>query len=209
MAAIEVQTRWGNLPARYPYITHDSPAAKLAIVLPGRSYPLDAPVMWYVTKAAYAAGCDVLGVEYGYQANGADLDMNDWEQLVAETIEGISKVDTTKYSQVVLIGKSLGTLVQSEISKRISPSVRNQIFLTPLRPVISAIHASDRALVVVGDADEAFTAADIAQISDTQSVQLSVMAEADHLLETGVVSQSIDILKQVAETCGAFCEQLL
>ena len=208
LSIIEVPTHSGPLPAKYNYLTHTSSSSSLAILFPGKAYPLDAPVMWYSAKAAFDAGCDVLGVEYGYQANRIDFDMDNLEYVIDEAAEALNKVLMTgKYSNVVLIGKSIGTLVQTKVLSKVSFQIRNHVFLTPLRPTIPAIREAENALVVVGDSDSSFGASDIAQITGLSGVKISIVPGADHGLETIDYRNSIDILKQVAILCGDFCRE--
>ncbi len=202
---IEVPTRWGGIPAQYHYLTHSAVSSKLVVLFPGQGYTLDAPVMWYAARAAFDAGCDVIGVEYGYQANRAELDIDDLHYLAEEASETLNNVITEQYSSVVFIGKSLGTMVQTEILENVSFSVRSHVFLTPVPSVIPAIRDSKNALVVVGDSDSIFGESDIAQINNMSHVGLRVIPGANHGLETKDYSSSIDILKQVAIWCGDFC----
>ncbi|WDL95692.1 alpha/beta family hydrolase [Alicyclobacillus sp. ALC3] len=205
MATLEVVTRWGTIPARYQYLQQTTPSSKLAVVFPGAAYNLDAPLMWYAARAAFQAGCDVIGVEYGYQANRTDFDADDLGHLVDEVTGALENEARERYSAIVFIGKSLGTVVQTEVSRKVSLPVRNHVFLTPVRRVVSFIRQSENALVVVGDADPLFGASEIAQISNSATVQLHVIAGGDHALETEDYSDSIDVLKKVAILCNEFC----
>jgi hypothetical protein len=162
--------------------------------------------MWYAEQAALHAGCDVIGVEYGYQANRSQLDMDELDSMIGEVADALNRIVTRSYANVVFIGKSLGTIVQTEVTSKVDFFVRNHIFLTPLRPIISAICASENSLVVVGDNDGAFTAADIVQITDLPNVKINVLPGADHSLEAKDYTESIGILKQVAKLCGDFCQ---
>ncbi len=209
LAAFEVVTRWGTTPAKYQYLQQTAPSSKLAVVFPGAAYNLDAPLMWYAARAAFQAGYDVIGVEYGYQANRTDFDVEDLGLLVDEATCALEGEANERYSAIVFMGKSLGTVVQTEVARKISLPVRNHVFLTPVRRVVSSIRRSENGLVVVGDADPLFGASDIAEISNLPTVQLHVVAGADHALETDDYSDSIDVLKKVAILCGEFCKNPL
>ena len=208
LSTIEVPTRWGALPARYNHLTHPTGSVTLAVLFPGRNYTLDAPLMWYSARAAFEAGCDVVGVEYGYQANRTELDIDELAYLFEEAAEALNNIMTGQYSNVVFIGKSIGTIVQTEILTKVSFPVLNHVFLTPLRPIIPAIRESHRSLVVVGGSDTAFGESDIAQIDNLPNVRVSVVPGADHQLETKDHRDSIDILKQVTALCRDFCREL-
>ncbi len=209
LSMIEVPTRWGIIPAKYHYLKHPTGSSHLAVLFPGKGYTLDAPVMWYSAKAAFDAGCDVLEVEYGYQANRVELMIDELDSLVEETAATLNNLVNNQYSNVVFIGKSIGTIVQTKVLQKLSFSVPNHIFLTPLKAIIPAIRDSKNALVIVGDRDSAFETSDITQVAGFSHVKLTVVPEADHGLETKDYSVSIDILKQVAILCGDFCRELL
>lgn len=209
MSTIEVPTRWGAIAASYDYRKHPTGSSKLAVLFPGRNYPMAAPLMWYSAMAAFEAECDVIGVEYGYMANRAELEIGDMEYLVDEAVGALENVVTAQYSQVVFVGKSIGTIVQNEVAQSVSFPVRNRVFLTPLRQVIPAIRQTHNALVVVGDRDSAFGPSDITQVTEIPRVQLQVMPGADHGLETGDFKESVDVLKRTATLCGDFCKHLL
>lgn len=209
LSTIEVPTRLGALPAKYQYLKHPTGSSKLAVVFPGQKYTLDAPLMWYSAKATFEAGCDVLKVEYGYQANRSELGVNELEYLIEEALGALENLVTGDYSSVVFIGKSIGTIVQSEVSQKLSFKVRNHVFLTPLSRVIPLIRQSENSLVIVGDSDNAFLTSDIAKITDLSNVQLHVISGADHGLETEDYRTSLDILKETTLLCGDFCKNLL
>lgn len=209
LSTIQVSTRWGTIPASYSFIKQTTNSSKLAVIFPGRGYNLDAPLMWYSALAAYDSGCDVLGVEYGYQANRADFKVEEQSYLVDEIVSALENAVSGKYSSVVFIGKSMGTIMQNEVLKSVSFSARNHVFLTPLRKVIPAIRQSENALLVVGDNDSLFGSSDITQVTNLSNVQLHVIPGADHGLETNDYRVSIDILKTTAVLCGDFCKNLL
>lgn len=164
--------------------------------------------MWYSAKAAYQAGCDVLGVEYGYQANRTDLHSDMVEALIDESAQAIQQQIIGRYNQAILIGKSLGTIVLTKVLERVSLPVTRQIFLTPLERVIPDILAARNALVVAGDADSALGPTAVAQIKQLSNVKLTLFPRANHALETEDLFESLDILKQTAKLCYDFCKEV-
>lgn len=169
---------------------------------------MPAPVMWYTARAVFEAGYDVLGVEYGYYANRVELDLDDLDYLIEETAGAVNSVVKGHYSNVVLVGKSLGTIVQSEIRKELAFPAPNQVFLTPLKKSIPAMVKCEHALVIVGDQDNAFGESDRSELSPFSHVELSVIPGADHRLETEDYRFSVDVLKQVAVLCENFCRKI-
>ncbi len=201
----EVPSTWGR-PATYIYRRLTGGSGRLAVILPGYAYPLEAPALWYASRAAAEAGCDVLGVEYGFQANRGSMPRDQVPQAVAEiagALDGFSAEHP--HAELVLIAKSIGTLVATQLSARIPPP-SSAIFLTPLRPTIPYIRQARRMSVVVGDRDEAFGPDDIAQVSGLPNVDLHIMYGADHVLEVaGDMDRSLAILGATAAVCRAAC----
>ena len=204
----EVPTRFGGQPALYVVREHAPRASRLAIVFPGHAYPLAAPLLHYVAEASYAAGVDVIGVEYGYQANRRDLGPDGVAGVVEEVSAALSALHLAPYEDIVFIGKSIGTVVQTEVAQGIGRPIPHQVFLTPLRRVLSAIRETPHALVIVGDRDEAFGLSDIEQLADAEGVRVHVVPHGDHSLETGDYRESIEVLKTVATLCEDFVRGL-
>ncbi|OFW81479.1 MAG: hypothetical protein A2201_04690 [Alicyclobacillus sp. RIFOXYA1_FULL_53_8] len=208
-STLEMTTRWGES-ARFTYLKHSQGSDKLAVVFPGLTYKLDAPLMWYATKAAFAAGCDVLGIEYGFQANRSSIeprDISDVADEVAVSLEQFFHV--TPYQQRVFIAKSLGTTISDLVLQQLTLPVRNHVYLTPLPQTIPFMQEAENILVVVGDQDELFDSSDIAQISNRTNVRLHVIPQANHLLEVDEdYNLSLKILRQVTTLCGDFCISL-
>lgn len=204
---IEVASRWGR-PALYPVWRHADPSKKLAVLLPGHAYPLEAPLMWYAAKAALAAGYDVLGIEYGFQANRSPMKREDFPYVVQEARDAlVTFLKDTAYRQFVWIAKSMGTAVTQELSQVRDSSENSYIFLTPVRQTIPFITSAERMMVVVGSQDPLFDAFDIEQISGLATVDLHVVPDAHHLLEIADdLDQTIVILRQVTQLCAEFCK---
>ncbi|KUO96463.1 alpha/beta family hydrolase [Ferroacidibacillus organovorans] len=202
--AYERPTRFGAIPVKQRFQKQPAKSSQLAVLFPGREYPLDAPLMWYAAKAAFSAGYDVLGIEYGYQANRTDLRMGDFDVLVSEALDAIDQLLTDSYREVTFIGKSLGTMVQSRVAQQVSFYVGSHVFLTPVKPIIPFIQDAQRSMVVVGDCDPIFEATDIAQILNRPNVDVTVIPGANHALETEDAGASIRILGQTITLCERF-----
>jgi len=206
---LEMTTRWGKS-ARFTYLKHSEGSEKLAVLFPGQAYNLDAPLMWYAAKSAFAAGCDVLGVEYGFQANRSSIEQGDIPDVSAEVADSLEQFfHVTPYQQQVFIAKSLGTAISDLALQQLTLPVRNHVYLTPLRQTIPFMQKAENILVVVGDQDDLFDAADVAQIADHANVRLHLIPQANHLLEVEEdYNLSLKILQQVTTLCGTFCDSL-
>src|SRR5436190_23809171 len=100
-------------------IRHDGSPDRYAVLLPGMVYPTRAPVLWFAREAAMALGYSALEV-LGEPVEQADK--LGWERDCAE--RAIAEAGSAR---VVVIGKSLASLLAAEISARNLPAA----WLTP------------------------------------------------------------------------------
>ncbi|GMA61731.1 hypothetical protein NZD89_18495 [Alicyclobacillus fastidiosus] len=196
--------------ASYKFFRHTEGSDRLAVLFPGHGYTLDAPVMWYVARAALEAGYDVLGVEYGFQANRAAVQADKIPTVAREVATGLERcLEGVSYGRYVFVAKSLGTDVARLTSSTVSFPVEGYIFLTPLPRTVPFIESSGSMLVLVGGYDPLFTDSDISRISALSHVTLQVFPEADHGLEIdGNVTQSLVTLQETTELCRDFLKSL-
>jgi predicted alpha/beta-hydrolase family hydrolase len=206
VSLLEVPSRWGR-PAIYQYRHHTDGSGRLAVIFPGYGYRLDAPLLWYAARAAADAGCDVLGVEYGFQANRAQMPMKELPQAVEEAAGALAGFFADHpYREVLVIAKSIGTRIATRIAEAGGLAAVASVYLTPLRATIEFMRRARRMTVVVGDRDDLFGPEDIARIAGVPGLDLHVIAGVGHDLEVeGDLARSIAILGEVADLCGAAC----
>src|SRR5678816_3025345 len=80
---IKVQSRFG-VTTHNTLLKQDRAADKLLIMLPGRAYTCDFPMLYYLRSAAVQQGYDVLSVEYGFQAAHSTFNPPQAPDLVAD-----------------------------------------------------------------------------------------------------------------------------
>lgn len=189
---------------RYIYRRHDPEVNKLAILFPGQSYPVHAPLFWYLSELALLEGYDVLGLEYGFQRMHHTLESV--ESLVSEVQERLEVfLAEHSYRHISVLAKSLGTVVASQLDSLLGKSDTDAIYLTPLPRAIQAIERAPRMLVAVGDQDPLFRADDVEKIEYLPKVELLLVPGADHALEIpGSASRSIQVLEAVTTRCHRF-----
>lgn len=189
---------------RYVYRRHDPQVNKLAIMFPGQSYPVYAPLFWYISEIALQEGYDVLSLEYGFQRMHHTLESVD--ALVNEVGERLRAFLTEyPYRHVSAVAKSLGTVVASQLDTVLGGTDRDAIYLTPLPRAIKAMQRASRMLVAVGDQDPLFRTDDVEQIRNLAKVELVLVPGADHALEiSGSIPQSIQVLGDVITRCEKF-----
>jgi hypothetical protein len=151
----------------------------LAVLLPGRAYPVDRPAIAAVGDAVAAAGYDVLPVSWGL-LDEVPPDPDRWvvERLVEAAPGGCDLV----------VGKSLSTRAASYVAGRGWPAV----WVTPLLregPVVSGIRANPAPqLLVCGGADplhDPAVATDLAGLAGGTCVVLELPGLDHSLSGTG------------------------
>ena len=186
--------------SRYVELGTDRPSRGLCVVLPGRQYTCDAPLLFFATHTLLAHGWDVRHV--WWEAPGRDsltvADEVAWvEAELAAALEGYD-------GRVLVLGKSLGTLATAAASDR----AYDAVWLTPLltEPSLAAAHAAyaGRQLVVIGDADPYLDRDVLASLPGRQ-----VVVPGDHVLVSpGEPLATVDSHRQVVAALDTWLESI-
>jgi acetyl esterase/lipase len=194
--SIEVTTPSG-VTVDHRLIAHDEPRG-LLILLPGRGYTCDHPVLHYLRKAAADLGYDVLSVWYSFQVAAIPDDQVTMQQLAAEVDQAIREVLKRGYRHVMIAGKSLGTplaVLHAQQAERL-------ILLTPVGTAVQDA-GSKPTLAIIGTADPVYDPDAIN--ASAGSVEWLVLEGLDHGLEAaGDWATSLDALHQITAACVEF-----
>jgi pimeloyl-ACP methyl ester carboxylesterase len=179
-------------------IRHDGSPGRYAVVLPGMVYPTRAPVLWFAREAAMALGYSALEV-LGEPMEHADK--LGWERECAE--RAIAEAGSAR---VVVIGKSLASLLAAEISDRNLPAA----WLTPPLTEPSMIDALARVctptLLLGGTADPMWRSD---AIPDNAALEVVELPNVDHALQVaGDPVASLDALRQMTEALTGWLQRL-
>ena len=179
-------------------LLHEGDPERCVVLLPGVRYFSQAPLLWYAREAALAGGWSVLELS---ERAPTDQEPFDWITDRAE-----SALNAASATQVVMIGKSLGSTAAPLATKRALPAV----WLTPLltRPdVISALGGTDRPTLVVGSpADQTWGNG---ELPENEALEVMELDGLDHSLQVeGDPLASIGVLRDVTERISVFLERL-
>jgi len=179
-------------------IHHEGNPERYAVLLPGMVYPTRAPVLWFAREAALGVGysaLEVLGepVEHSDQLG--------WERDCAQ--RAIAEAGS---ASVVVIGKSLASLLAGEISERNLPAA----WLTPPLTEPSMIDALTRVrsptLLLGGTADPMWKSD---AIPENPALEVVELADVDHGLQVaGDPIASLDALRQMTEALTAWLRRI-
>lgn len=179
-------------------IRHDGSPERYAVLLPGMVYPTRAPVLWFAREAAMALGYSALEV-LGEPVDHADK--LGWERECAE--RAIAEAGS---ASVVVIGKSLASLLAAEISDRSLPAA----WLTPPLTEPSMIDALTRVrnptLLLGGNADPMWEAD---AIPDNRALQVVELPDVDHALQVaGDPVASLEALRQMTDALTGWLQRI-
>jgi hypothetical protein len=181
---------------------HDDPAsARLMVMLPGRGYTCDHPVLYYVRRMAVKHDYDVLSIEYGFQVANLDLTSELSAHLEDEVNQAVMPALQRGYSQVCIVGKSLGTPLASGLAHNIPVADMSLILLTPIGGAFQGVDTI-RTLAVIGTDDPLYSPELVASYP---AVEWQVFDGLNHSLEVrGDWRASISALDNVITVCETF-----
>jgi hypothetical protein len=181
-------------------IRHQRDAGRCVVLLPGQFYPTRAPALWFAREAAMSRGWSALEV---LGEPGEHEDPLGWERDCARRA-----IDAAGPSRVVVIGKSLASLLAGEIAERDLPA----IWLTPLLnepSVIDGVAGTRRPVLLVGgDADPTWRP-DALPGNRNPAVELLELPGVDHALQVpDDLRASVDALGRLAAGIAQFVDRL-
>ena len=172
-------------------LLHEGDASRRVVLLPGRQYLSQGPLLWFAREAAQAGGWSVLEVD---ERAPDDADPFEWMRGRAQRA-----LEETDAEHVAVIGKSLGSAA--------APIVRGPaIWLTPLlnRPeIVDALGSAEAPTLLIGSPDDP-TWGD-GTVPDNARLQVLELPGLDHSLQvSGDPRASLDVLAHVTEHVAAF-----
>ena len=173
----------------------------LGVLLPGIGYTCDRPLLYYTGRLLQEHGCDLLRVRYG-SIPGDGTAINDVSASVLETIrEALSP----SHIEIILVGKSYGTVVAGRLMSRLSRSCRVRMLLyTPVRATLSYMNGSGY-LAFSGTKDDHLTAGDIDRWFGDNDPRIVSYDGANHSLEIPKDTfSSLEILEDLLGRAEAF-----
>jgi hypothetical protein len=179
-------------------LRHDGDPERCAVLLPGQFYPTRAPVLWFAREAAMAGGWSTLEV---LGEPGLYEDPLAWERGAGERA-----LEAAGGARVLVIGKSLASLLAGMVSDRNLPAV----WLTPLLTepsVLDALARTRRPTLVAGGSADAVWRADA--IPANPAIQALELPGADHALQVpGDPSASLDALRRLTVAVGELAHRV-
>ena len=196
---------------------HPRPTGRLAISFPGFGYTADMPVLYYPAFLARDRGFDLLQLKTNYSTNAAYQQATGQEQLEWIMADARASLQAGlaqgNYPQLLLIGKSLGTIAISRLIDDLAEFPRLKIlWLTPVLtdPIVTRVLLEHEipGLVVIGKSDPYYDPNRIREMESKAYLKLCVYDSANHSLEIpGDMPGSIRILADFILSLDTFIFQ--
>ncbi len=186
--------------------------SRLAVIFPGIGYTADKPLLHCSRRLAERAGYEIKVIPYkGFpkKVKGDKDKMRKSCEIALEQAEKEFKdIDLDAYSDILFIGKSIGTVVAADIAAHSNASSNIRfIIYTPLEATFS--YPLGSAIVFTGSADP-WTGAEesrIAEICAQRDIPCYVTEGANHSLETADPLQDIASLQLIMQRTEAFIRE--
>lgn len=185
--------------------------SKLAVLFPGVGYTHDKPLMYYSRKIAMDNGYETMCISYTGLPDNIKGNAEKKKQALSiayeQACEQLKDVDFSKYEEVIIIGKSIGSVVAAKYQEEHINSAR-LILYTPVEATFR--FSINDAVAFIGDSDSWSDLETVKALAGKENVPLHIYAGCNHSLEvSGSVSDNLEILKDVmdktAEYFKRFC----
>jgi hypothetical protein len=195
------------VPNRF-YRQADQPPS-LAILFPGLRYTCDKPLLHYTTFALSTLGMDVLQLWPEYTRTEF-ASLSQAEQVLSNVEDGRSALQAGQgqrsYNQLVLVGKSIGTLTMALLIGQGDTSFAQAatIWLTPLLNLPMVAQAAQslqgRALIAGGSGDATFDPQVLQAVRARPGLKILEFEAANHSLEIpGDPQRSVQYLGELVQ----------
>lgn len=180
---------------------------KLAVICPGIGYHKDKPLLYFAAKLAQKSGFEIIGIAYSNMPQkirgNAEMMRNAAALAIEQTAQQIETADPSRCTELLLIGKSIGTIAAAHYAQQCDIPVR-QIWYTPLEATFSFAPPADSCIAFLGSADPWSDVQTVRRLADEQNIPLSLYEGCNHSLESGDVLRDTEILHDVMQKTSCF-----
>ena len=177
----------------------------IACLFPGIGYTCDKPLMYYSWKLLKGLSWEVVPVPYTGFPSGVKGNAEKMQQAAHMALEQAEEmlrdIEWSDYSDILLIGKSVGTVVCAAYARRHRLQCR-QILFTPVEATFQ--FAGRQSIVFHGTADPWADTKAIEECCHRMGIPLYETENANHSLETGDVDQDIKTMRKTMKTVRAY-----
>ena len=181
--------------------------SKIACLFPGIGYTCDKPLLYYSWKLLKGLDWEVVPVPYTGFPSGVKGNAEKMQQsahmALEQAEEMLQEIEWSEYSDILLIGKSVGTVVCAAYAQRHRLKCR-QILFTPVEATFQ--FASKQSIVFHGTADPWANTKAIEDCCHRMDIPLYETENANHSLETGDVDLDIKNMRKTMKIVKVYAE---
>lgn len=209
---------------------------RLAIIFPGIGYHKDKPLLYYSTKMVKARGFEIKSIEYHDMPGKIQGDAQMMRQAVEigykQAEELLAGMDFEAYEEIILIGKSIGTVIASRFAGEHKLNCR-QVWYTPVEATFDyyegigcandlivgcagdsiagrandSINADNNVIAFIGDNDPWSNLDAVKERAANKKIPLHLYKDCNHSLECGDAIRDIETLADVMKKTMTFLEK--
>lgn len=192
---IKIRTEDGQM-SEHIMIRQDN-SDGLLIMFPGGNNSCDRPIMNLVKEEMLLNNYDVLIISYNPLSGGKQLPEERLSSVNHELVKLHTKTRIQDYSSVLILGRSVGNIIASNIRKSLDIEVDKHCFLAPIPGAIEYI-IDFGGLVVTGTNDEYMTESSRQVLIDKLGANCIVIEGANHSFETNdSIDETLEITRDV------------
>jgi len=191
-------------------IEQEEASKNLGIILPGRNYTVQAPLLHFATRILLKKGFDVLRINY-------NLNLPEWSSLHEKDLAGRIQdsihdgIKNNNYNNIYIVAKSIGTIYLSYLLEDSRWKDAKLVWLTPLLQSDDVYHtmleATNKGICIIGNKDYCYIEERIDQLIYNKNLALSIADKGNHILEIqDDPIKSIDLLKKVVMDMNEFIQ---
>ncbi len=184
-------------------------AGKLAVIFPGIGYTADKPLLYFSRRICAAQGYEIKIMNYSGFPPKIKGDRKRMEESFAiamkQSMEMLADVDMTAYEEILLIGKSIGTIAAAKIASE-SP-VKDRIRLVLYTPLEETFAFSFGEAIAFTGEDDPWVGREksrICAICEARDIPCMLLPYANHSLESMDVFADMKALRKVMKKTESF-----
>ena len=183
---------------------------KLAIIFPGIGYTCDKPLLYYAEDLAIQSGYECMRVAYalpGETRIRGNLEKMEeaFRILYARAEDCLSDVKWEEYEEILLISKSIGTVIAAAYAQKLTGMRIRHVLYTPLEHTFP-FHP-ENAIGFIGTADSWCVPSEVLRLAKEQGIPMHVYDGANHSLEKGDVLADLSTIRDVMEKTAEFVKR--
>ena len=178
---------------------------KIACLFPGIGYTCDKPLLYYSWKLLKSLGWEVFPVPYTGFPSGVKGNPEKMQQAAHMALEQaeeiLQDIEWSDYSDILLVGKSVGTVVCAAYARRHRLRCR-QVLFTPVEATFQ--FAAKQSVVFHGTADPWAKTKVIEDHCHRMGIPLYETENANHSLETGEIDFDLKTMRKTMKIVRAY-----